>query len=288
MAKTVPVSAPLPSDMKGAKLAPQTSKGYSSAKPKESADVSVDLTPYNNIGPADPKDGINVKTPPRAVHPLDARQKKKAQVSDSAEVEVIEEGGEDDEEEEEVDEVRIPKQIIKSVITGEGQGTLRERIDKIKGMRRQENEFFAGGHSSTSLDFGSMPTASRHAMQIVRQWQGVPDSVGDMEAIEAGFITPEMLMLIMTIMTEVMSNCFSNKPTQAWNRVQTYASGKWMDRMADNTRLMWVVSRWMGNTGFAREPGDVTDLAGALTKYTTGMSQHEFTQVQREILFMAG
>jgi hypothetical protein len=136
-------------------------------------------------------------------------------------------------------------------------------------------------------EFNSMPKSMGFAMKVARKWQEIPDSVTDDQALAQGFITPEQLQLILVIVQDMMQNCFSNQSMTAWKRIRTYLdTSKEMDRMADSIRMVWLVDRWFGRLGIARDRGDVKLLQVALVQTSGAVTEADFRGVQTEMLFL--
>jgi hypothetical protein len=136
-----------------------------------------------------------------------------------------------------------------------------------------------------SFEPSSLPATTRAAMMTSRWWQGIPDSISDDEAINNRSISPEMIEIIMLILSEVILNCLPNSKMQAWNRIQSFRDAhRKLDRIADRTRLILLTNRWMTASGFRREPGDVMQVVNALTALASGATIEEFEQVQKEVL----
>lgn len=127
----------------------------------------------------------------------------------------------------------------------------------------------------------------RQAVKIARRWQGVPSTMSDDEALAKGFITPQMIELVLAIITELMQNCFSNRPASAWGRVRSFIDNiKPLDTVQDRVRLSWIADRWMSRLGFARDRGDVVEIREALIAEANDMKETEFNSVQLEVLFL--
>jgi hypothetical protein len=299
----------VPDDMKNAKLAPQTGQGYSFDKSRQQEPAKQEnLTPYNSILPEGEDEPLKER---QGMQPLSAREMRRPEVAEQsrqrAGVKPLADrerrttpkppAKPDDglvpelpEDSEVVDQSQFENKAMRGAWQHSMQHAYSPKTEEVRPERSTEAVAKDVGSqmavAERSFSFGSMPTASQHAMQIARKWQGVPDSIGDVEAINRGIISPDMIMLIMTILNEVMQNCFSSKPLAAWERVQIYNSSRPMDRLADNTRLMWMVDRWMMRTGYPRDRGDVADITAVLTKHAANMREEEFKNVQTELLWL--
>lgn len=136
------------------------------------------------------------------------------------------------------------------------------------------------------MAFSSMPSMSKAAMKVARQWQNVPESLSDEEVLAQGLIPPEVIELVMQIFLEVIMNCLDNNQVSAFRRIQIFQSAKKIDRMADNLRLNTMINRWFTHLGRPREPGDVVALREAIANAVSGVSQEDFAKVQNEALWV--
>lgn len=132
-----------------------------------------------------------------------------------------------------------------------------------------------------------MTKNQKAAIRVARTWANVPETMSDDEAMKRGFISPDMIALIMSIFMELFTNCFSNRQANAWNRLRSYTtSNKPFEKMTDNVRLKWQIDRWMNRLAFPRDRGDVVELAAALELEASSIQEDEFVEIQNEQLFM--
>lgn len=140
--------------------------------------------------------------------------------------------------------------------------------------------------SSSETAFGSCPNCTERAFRVARRWANVPDEMSNEEAMLRGFITPEMLLMIMTIINEVFQ-CLSNRPMDAFRRVRGYVEEtREVNRLGDSVRLTWMIDRWMIRLGHPRDRGDVVELRNAIVEDAETMSEAEFQSLQTEMLFL--
>lgn len=140
--------------------------------------------------------------------------------------------------------------------------------------------------ADASFEPGSLPANVKFAVRVARRWQSVPDNVSDMEALAGGFLTPEMLQLILTIVMAMMQDCLPNQPAVAWKRIQNFSGSKPLDRLGDETRIFWLVDRWFSRMATPRDKGDVRLVAKAIMDESAASSEEEFRAVQTEALWL--
>lgn len=136
------------------------------------------------------------------------------------------------------------------------------------------------------ISFVSMPLLSQTAFAIARQWRTIPDTVSDDDALAQGLISPEFIELIMVIIQTIMQDCLDNQPSRGWGRIRAYLDSRERDRMGDNTRLNWLIDRWVVRLGVARDRGDVVEIRRAMVTTVNGMNENQFRALQTEILFL--
>lgn len=132
----------------------------------------------------------------------------------------------------------------------------------------------------------SMTAATARAIKIARQWQEIPDDWTDEQAFSAGLITPDQIILIISLFQELFS-CLSNRPASAMARIRAYNNaGGELNRVADTVRFNWLIDRWMMRLNYPRDRGDVNELRAAFMADSENMDEEQFANVQRELLFL--
>lgn len=144
-----------------------------------------------------------------------------------------------------------------------------------------QQEFVTSKFEATSL-----PANVAFAVKVARRWQQVPADMSDTDAMAQGFLTPEMIQLILTITLSMFQDCLPNQPTLAFRRVQNFQAAKPMDKLGDEVRLNWLVDRWMLRMAFPRDKGDVRMISKALSEEGASAKEADFRAVQTEMLFM--
>lgn len=157
---------------------------------------------------------------------------------------------------------------------------------------QSEGEIAASGFdTSTTVQREFVPSSlienTRFAMRVARKIKDVDDSMTDNDALRGGIITPELIELIISIVNDLMQNCFSNNARRSWDRVSSYVNATSpMDRMGDNVRLGWIIDRWMVRSGARRDRGDVTEYRNAIASVAAELKESDFIAVQDESLFL--
>jgi hypothetical protein len=137
-----------------------------------------------------------------------------------------------------------------------------------------------------STQFTSAPTLAKAAVRAIRKWQAIPDEFDDDEVLAQQLISPELLELVMQIITEVVLNCLDNNKTLAWRRVKTHTEAKHLDRLMNNMRLNGLIDRWLERTGIPRERGDVVALRESLVLAAKESNEEELQNIQLETLWI--
>lgn len=162
--------------------------------------------------------------------------------------------------------------------------TLPKKVDPVQKAKQAVDKLEStagGGFEATSL-----PANVKFALKVARRWQQIPAQMTDDDALAGGFLTPEMLQLILTIAMSFFQDCLPNQPAVAWSRIKNFTSTKPMDRLSDEIRMSWIVDRWMQRMAFPRDKGDVRMISKAIAEEAAGSSEQEFRAVQNEMLFM--
>lgn len=140
--------------------------------------------------------------------------------------------------------------------------------------------------SLSQFEPNSIASAQRRVFAIARTWQQVPDEMGDGEALAQGLITPEMIMLILSMLPDLLA-CLSNRSAAAMSRIRAYQNaGSEMNRMADTIRFNWLIDRAMYRMGHLRSSGDVNSLRLAFVQDSETLDERTYQGIQRELLFL--
>lgn len=134
-----------------------------------------------------------------------------------------------------------------------------------------------------STIFTSNPTLAKAATRVVRKWHSIPDAITDEDALAQGIITPQMIELIMQIVTSLLNGCL-NKPTaSALKQIQDHIGGNPMSRLANNMRLNGLVDKWLYTMGTPRERGDVVMIRESLVSAAGSTDNAELSAIQQEV-----
>lgn len=126
------------------------------------------------------------------------------------------------------------------------------------------------------------------AIQVARRWQEVPDDMTDEQALEKSIITPEMLELIMTVVSSLLAECLANSQLGAWRRMKSYLNEKNpLSRLGDDVALLRRIDLWWGKLAIPRESGDVKMLRHAMVQEAAELNEAGFQLIHREQLFLA-
>ena len=126
------------------------------------------------------------------------------------------------------------------------------------------------------------------AMQVARRWQEVPDEMTDEVALEKSIITPEMLELIMAVVTSLLAECLANSQVGAFRRMKSYLNEKNpLSRLGDDVALLRRIDLWVGKLAIPRESGDVKVLRHAIVAEAGELDEAAFQVIHREQLFLA-
>lgn len=139
-----------------------------------------------------------------------------------------------------------------------------------------------------------MTNTQKFAVAAVRRWQSVPEKnedgtpMTDEQAVSGGFVTPEMIELIMLVVNQLLTRCLDNQRQRAWRRVRGFLdSNNEFNRMADNVLLLRNIDLWVGKLAIPRETGDVKAIRQSLVETAKDLTQDDFGAIQDESLFLA-
>jgi hypothetical protein len=136
-----------------------------------------------------------------------------------------------------------------------------------------------------STVFTNSPTLAKAAVKVVRKWQGIPADIDDDTALAQGIISPELLELVMQILTDMITNCFdSNSSFLAWRRIKGHFESKKIERLSNNMLLNSTINKWLFNLGVSRDRGDIVALRESLVLSAQESNEQEFAQIQQEVL----
>jgi hypothetical protein len=134
-----------------------------------------------------------------------------------------------------------------------------------------------------STIFTSSPTLAKASIRVLRKWQSLPEAASDDDLLAQGLISPEMIELIMQIITSLMNNCMDNNTKMAMKRIKAHLDGKAMDRLANNMRLNGLVDKWLYTMGIPRERGDVVVVRESLVLAAGSLTEQELSNIQTEV-----
>jgi hypothetical protein len=134
-----------------------------------------------------------------------------------------------------------------------------------------------------STAFTSTPNLAKAAVKAIRNWQGIPADLDDDAVLAQELISPELLELVMQIITSLITDCLDNNKVLAWRRVSTHVAAKPLERLANNMRMNGVINKWLFQLGVARDRGDVVALRESLVAAASEANEKQLADIQTEV-----